>query len=74
MRGFTDDDSNDGVTVNNVRCLRATEKAILCSIDGDEHWIPQSQITDLSEVYKVGDEGKLVITGWFAKQSGLGED
>lgn len=33
-------------------------------------WIPHSQITDDSEVYKVGTTGDLVVTDWLAEQEG----
>ncbi len=63
---------NRTVTISKVRALRATERAVLCEIDGDEHWIPKSQIDDDSEVYDAGHEGDLVITEWIATQKGLG--
>lgn len=49
----------------------ASGAAILCLIDGEEHWIPQSQVHDDSEIWKPGDEGKLVITEWIALEKGL---
>lgn len=72
-RGFRDEDrdSERTVTLDNVTALRGTDKALLCLIDGEEVWVPQSQIHDDSEVYEVGGEGKLVITRWFADQRGL---
>ncbi len=54
-----------------ARCLRETDKAILVEIDGDEYWIPQSQVSEDSEVWKEGDEGDLVISSWIAKQKQL---
>ena len=59
------------VTIDNVFVKAETDRAILCDIDGDEHWIPKSQISDDSEVYQDGDEGDLVITEWLANQKGL---
>ena len=59
------------VEFEGVVCTRATDKALLCRIDGKDHWIPQSQIDDDSEVYKEGDEGTLVISEWLATQKGL---
>ena len=59
------------VSFESVTVVRATEKALLCRIDGKEHWIPQSQIDDDSEVYREGDEGTLVISEWLATQKGL---
>lgn len=54
-----------------VTVLAETEKAILCVIDDEEHWIPISQIHDDSEVYRMGTEGVLIITRWLAKKKGL---
>lgn len=56
------------VTIQNVTVKRETEKALLVEIDGEEHWVPQSQIDDASEVYAMGTEGKLVVTTWFARK------
>lgn len=56
-----------------VKCRRATEKALLCVINDEEYWIPQSQIDDDSEVYDAGEnsEGVLIISEWIADQKGL---
>lgn len=54
-----------------VVAVKGSGKAVLCRIDGAEHWIPQSQIDDESEVWKEGDEGMLVVTEWIATQKGL---
>lgn len=59
------------VSFLDVIALMATPLALLCNIDGEEIWIPYSQIDDDSEVSEVGDEGELVITEWFAVQKGL---
>jgi hypothetical protein len=56
-----------------VEAKRETDKALLCLFpDGEEHWIPKSQIDDDSEVYREGDVGKLVVSQWIAEQKGLG--
>lgn len=55
----------------NVKCIKETSAALLCVIDGEEIWIPQSQVDDASEVFSVGDEGRLVVTEWIAIQKGL---
>ena len=62
-----------GIAFENVTCIAATPKAILCIIDEDEVWIPQSQVHEDSEVFDNEDhsEGKLVITEWIAKEKGL---
>jgi hypothetical protein len=55
----------------NVVAKGETEKAVLCEIDGEDHWIPKSQIDDDSEVYAKGHTGTLVITRWLAEQKNL---
>ena len=59
------------VEFENVVCTRDTDAALLCEIDGAEHWIPRSQISPESEVDAAGDEGTLVVTEWIAAQRGL---
>lgn len=57
--------------IEDVTVIKETEKALLCLIDGEEIWIPQSQVDDDSEVWAGGDEGKLVISKWIAEQKEL---
>lgn len=66
-------DTDKTVEFANVICKRATDAALLCSIDGAEHWIPKSQLSDDSEVFNdAGNaEGKLVVSEWIAKEKGL---
>jgi hypothetical protein len=54
-----------------VTAIRATDSALLVDIDGKEVWIPQSMISDDSEVYEVGHEGELVVSQWLAEQKGI---
>lgn len=52
-------------------CVKQTQKALLVDVDGEEVWLPQSMIDDKSEVYKMGDEGTLVIPLDLAEEKGL---
>lgn len=54
-----------------VECLRQTDNAILCDIDGEQVWIPLSQVDDDSEVIDEGDCGRLVVSRWIAEAKGL---
>ena len=55
-----------------VTVIAETEKAILCDLgDGVEHWIPQSQVDNNSEIWHKGDEGVLVISEWISEQKKL---
>ena len=57
--------------LEDVECIAETGLAILCVIEGEEIWIPQSQVSEDSEVYSVGDCGTLIISKWLAKKKGL---
>ncbi len=64
--------SDDTVEIE-VEVLRETDKALLVrTAEGDEVWIPQSQIDDDSEVYSVkSSPGTMTVTLWIATQKGL---
>lgn len=67
-------DFSDKVKVRNVTVLRASQLAILVETeDGQQAWIPQSQIDDDSSVWQAGDVGDLVVSRWIAEQKGLAE-
>jgi len=51
--------------------LRESAKALLVEIEGEESWIPKSQIDDDSEVFAQGDSGMLVVNEWWAEKEGL---
>lgn len=52
--------------------VRATDQALLVRLeDGDEVWLPLTQVAD-PEDYQVGDgPGTISVTEWIAKQKGL---
>lgn len=55
-----------------VEVLRETDAALLVlGPEGDEVWVPRSQIDDSSEVSEPGDSGVLVIPRWLAEAKGL---
>jgi len=60
------------VDVDEVKYV--TDKALLVDIEGEEFWIPRSQIHEDSELYNsdhVGESGVLVIPRWLAEEKGL---
>jgi len=66
------------VVLRNARGMRDTGLALFCEIpDPRGHgparqvWVPQSQITDDSEVWRIGDVGNLVVTIWWARHHGF---
>lgn len=56
-----------------VTCKKETDMALLCVIDGEDVWIPKSQVHDDSEVFDGANNatGKLVVSEWIATQKGL---
>jgi hypothetical protein len=68
------------VVLKDVTAMFETEKAIKVLYDGDELWVPKSQIDDDSEVFQLHDRdgsqqtGKLVISKWFADKEKLEGD
>lgn len=57
------------VTVNEIKA--ATDKAVLAEIDGEQVWIPRSQISE-GEKYERGDAGvTLSVTEFIAEKLGL---
>ena len=61
-----------GYRIEDAKAIAGSDKALLVEApEFDEAvWIPQSQITDDSEVYKVGDEGTCIVTEWWADKEG----
>lgn len=58
-------------TIRDCVAIKETDKALLVEIDGDEQWIPKTAVHEDSEVYQEGDEGDLVLKGWFAQKIGV---
>lgn len=59
------------VTIRDALVKVKTQKAILVDVDGEDYWIPLSQVDEESEVFEKGDQGDLIITEWIAQQKGL---
>lgn len=62
------------VTFDDCEVVHETDKALFVLApdldDKEPVWIPQSQVTEDSEIWKLGQSGKLVITTWFAERQG----
>jgi hypothetical protein len=61
-----------GYNVGESQCVRESDKAIQVFIGdiGESVWIPKSQVHDDSEVWKLDQEGDLVVSDWFARKQG----
>lgn len=62
------DDSDDDVTLD-VELVAETDRAIRVRVDGDEEWIPLSQVRD-RDVHERGDVGTITIPRWLAADRG----
>lgn len=59
------------VHLEDCRVVHETEDAFLIEYEGEEHWIPRSQVAD-PDTYESGDEGVTIsVTEWIAKQKGI---
>lgn len=55
------------------RIVRETDAAFLFEIDGEEVWVPKSQVSDPDD-YEAGDENVSVsVTAFIAREKGLGD-
>lgn len=53
------------------RVVKETDKAFLVEIDGEQIWLPKSQIADAHD-YEEGDENcGMSVTEYIAKEKGL---
>lgn len=60
------------VSFPNVTVVKESDKALLLLIDGEEHWMPKSQIDEDSEVWNEKTSGgTLVISEWICLQKKL---
>lgn len=68
-----DTSGDDPFALGEAKALGETEKALKVLLDGadEEMWVPKSCVHDDSEVWKKGDEGKLVVKTWFAEKNAL---
>lgn len=65
---------DETIEFENVEVRHATERALLCVIDGEEYWMPKSQIasgSELDESSEAGDKGSLLVSEWIAREKGL---
>jgi len=54
------------VIFEHVVGLLKTPAALVVRLDGTDVVVPDGQIDDDSEVWRAGDEGKLVVSEWWA--------
>jgi hypothetical protein len=55
-----------------VKVLHDTGTAFLCLIGTEQVWVPLTEIRYGSELARIGDQGRLIVSRWFAQNLGLG--
>lgn len=64
--------SKASVSISVKSVQRETPKALLVALEnGQEIWMPKSQIMSGSEVSSEGDSGEMKISEWIAGEKGL---
>jgi hypothetical protein len=56
------------VVISDVEIKAVTKKALLCEIEGEEHWLPLSAVSDDCELSRKGDSGQLILAKWLAEK------
>lgn len=67
-------DRDEPTTYDDVEVIQVTSNSLLCDVDGEEVWIPKSQLlpdSELKEGSKIGDVGTLIIPYWLAENRGI---
>lgn len=59
------------LTIPGALLVHQTEKAGKFWIEGEEYWIPWSQVSEDCALEANGDQGALIITKWIAQQKGI---
>lgn len=62
-----------GYQIEDAKIIAATESAVLVEADcfDEPAWIPQSQVSEESEIWRNGEEGTITISHWIATKKGL---
>ena len=65
------DDEDEGHVFSDVKIVHQTDRAIKVKLDDErEIWVPKSVIHDNSEIWKVEEEGDLMVKRWWAEKEG----
>jgi hypothetical protein len=59
------------VTFRDVEVLRDTGTDFLCAVATTQVWVPLTEIRYGTELTKIGDHGRLIVSRWFAQTVGL---
>ena len=54
-----------------VELLRDRGTDFLCAVGTTQVWVPLTEIRYGTELTKIGDHGRLIVSRWFARTVGL---
>lgn len=64
-------EEDDGVEITIEVITQETAKAILCEVDGENVWIPKSQILEGEDDIEPGAENvRITVATWLAEKEG----
>ena len=63
--------SREVIAFDDCEALKETDAALLVTIEGEEVWVPKSQIDGSSDIQETDDTGTLVLNEWWAIEKGL---
>jgi hypothetical protein len=66
---MTTESPDDLVLFPDVRVIRSTSPALLCSIAGKSVWLPRGHVS--GKLWCAGDRGKLYVRRWVARDRRL---
>jgi hypothetical protein len=64
-------DGNGSAMFRAVEVIRDTGTAFLCLVGSQQVWVPLTEIRYGSELSRMGDRGRLIVSRWFARNIGL---
>lgn len=59
------------VILENCKILNERVLSVLCEIEGEQYWLPKSQLDVERGIGKEGEEGDLVVAEWIAMEKGI---
>ena len=59
------------VHLEDCTILKKTDKAVLIRYDGEQHWLPLSQVADADDLHEQTSGITVSITEWIAEQKNI---
>lgn len=59
------------ITLDDVTYKVSTAKALLVEYEGEEYWLPVTQIVDFDFERRRGSVGSITISEWIAREKGI---